>query len=1012
MGDSNWSDYTISFDLTSTDDDGIGAIFRYQDNNNYLRFIMVRDPSNKGQFRRIDKIVDGKPFQILAVDDKNSFEINKTYKIKIEVFGSSIKVFMDDSQILSTEDSTFKTGKVGLMTYASSGYFDNFCVSSKNGDSSTQNKDKPSSDVLTIILQIDNPYMTVNGVKKEIDPGRGTVPVIVKGRTLVPIRAIIEEMGGEILWDSGERKVTIKLKTTTIELWIDKKSAKVNGALKDLDVPPTIINGRTMLPLRFVAENLGCEVLWDGQTKTITIKYELKVEQEIVINKISSQGEKVIGPQGGELTLSDGTTLIVPPNSLKEDSKIKLTSIINPTFSSVDTLGFEIIGLSKLSGEITLKFQGEKGLNGDEYDIYGYIEERDERFEVISSYDSNSGLVEVKIKGQTENKNIIYPYFVLRPKNTAQSMGDKIWIYFGWSKEYTPKSSEKIMKLPYYEQTGGSCASTCTQMLLKGYTNLNFLLPEILSELKVSDNDFGINHSVIAGRLKDWISAITGFPVISIPQWNINNLRSRVLQELDKGHPVLIAYACKDSGKCTSGHVVLIIGYKNNGLELVIHDPSNISPPDNDDGTTYTIRDWNWIEKRRTTDLQRYQILYINGPFASQNFATITLPGNDETGGMCNGDLSFKVYNPNNKKYASQFLLQIKPSSNSAGTGLTWVDIKNKDINNKYKNIDIIPQEAEILNIKLYVYNSAFESKNLSLLTVIEHEDKVSLTVKNLSDNKRVLNLQPAGFNKNSRVEYSYEYKVEDIRDLTLSDKDGKLDINIWAILKDGDQILDFFKVKATINVLPKIKSIEPSTGKGGDIITIQGFSFGKNKSSKSKVMIGKREIEILSWSDKEIKVKLPEDIESGKVVVYTGEEFEYKSKEDIVFNVINIIGNLKDGIYIVRIDFYPKFDYCSGELVEGSYDSCFFKIELRKGVIKGLSYSDAYVIVTDTYVEKGNVKFNFYFKHYKYGDSFAVIVSGTINGIAVNEISFDGSVSNGKLKMYKFRDLLHRDLL
>jgi hypothetical protein len=50
--------------------------------------------------------------------------------------------------------------------------------------------------------------MTVNGVKKEIDPGRGTVPVIVKGRTLVPIRAIIEELGGTIGWDGNERKVT------------------------------------------------------------------------------------------------------------------------------------------------------------------------------------------------------------------------------------------------------------------------------------------------------------------------------------------------------------------------------------------------------------------------------------------------------------------------------------------------------------------------------------------------------------------------------------------------------------------------------------------------------------------------------------------------------------------------------------------------------------------------------------------------------------------------------------
>jgi len=50
----SFSDFIFSFDLTSTDDDGIGAVFRYQDKNNYYRFIMVKDPQNQGPFRRIE----------------------------------------------------------------------------------------------------------------------------------------------------------------------------------------------------------------------------------------------------------------------------------------------------------------------------------------------------------------------------------------------------------------------------------------------------------------------------------------------------------------------------------------------------------------------------------------------------------------------------------------------------------------------------------------------------------------------------------------------------------------------------------------------------------------------------------------------------------------------------------------------------------------------------------------------------------------------------------------------
>ncbi len=131
-----------------------------------------------------------------------------------------------------------------------------------------------------ITLQPGSPYMTVNGVKKEIDPGRGTKPVIIAkwGRTVVPIRAIVEALGGTIEWDGTERKVTINFNGTTIELWIGKPQARVNGQMKWIDeknhdVRPIIVNGRTMLPLRFVAENLGCSVQWDPTTRTITITY-------------------------------------------------------------------------------------------------------------------------------------------------------------------------------------------------------------------------------------------------------------------------------------------------------------------------------------------------------------------------------------------------------------------------------------------------------------------------------------------------------------------------------------------------------------------------------------------------------------------------------------------------------------------------------------------------------------------------------------------------------------------
>ena len=132
-----------------------------------------------------------------------------------------------------------------------------------------------------IILQIGNPYMTLNGVSQEIDPGRGTKPVIKNSRTLLPITAVIEALNGTVGWDATEKKVAVSVGSTNIELWIGKSTAKVNDVDTPIDstnskVVPEIINSRTMLPLRFITENLGCKVDWEPSTQTITITYPMR----------------------------------------------------------------------------------------------------------------------------------------------------------------------------------------------------------------------------------------------------------------------------------------------------------------------------------------------------------------------------------------------------------------------------------------------------------------------------------------------------------------------------------------------------------------------------------------------------------------------------------------------------------------------------------------------------------------------------------------------------------------
>lgn len=126
------------------------------------------------------------------------------------------------------------------------------------------------SDVV-VSLQINNPIMEVNGVETEIDIGRGTKPMITNGRTLVPIRAIIEAFGGVVGWEESTQSVLLTMEDDTIKLVINSNVAYLNNNAETLDVAPTVINDRTMLPIRFVAEGFNLGVAWDSSTQTVSI---------------------------------------------------------------------------------------------------------------------------------------------------------------------------------------------------------------------------------------------------------------------------------------------------------------------------------------------------------------------------------------------------------------------------------------------------------------------------------------------------------------------------------------------------------------------------------------------------------------------------------------------------------------------------------------------------------------------------------------------------------------------
>jgi hypothetical protein len=96
-------------------------------------------------------------------------------------------------------------------------------------------------------------------------------PYIKDNRTLVPIRFIVEQLGAQVGWDEKNKQVTIEKDGKKIILKIGSKDVSVNNSKVTLDVPAEIKDNRTMVPLRFISEAFGAQVGWDRTNKVVTI---------------------------------------------------------------------------------------------------------------------------------------------------------------------------------------------------------------------------------------------------------------------------------------------------------------------------------------------------------------------------------------------------------------------------------------------------------------------------------------------------------------------------------------------------------------------------------------------------------------------------------------------------------------------------------------------------------------------------------------------------------------------
>src|SRR5450759_74432 len=210
-----------------------------------------------------------------------------------------------------------------------------------------------------IVLQVGKPSMTVNGVSKSIDV-QGTVPVIVEGRTFLPIRAVVEALNGTIAWTAADQKVTIIMGSDVLELLIGKSTARVNGTPMSVDpanpkVVHFIIGGRTMLPVRFVAERLGGTVAWNDATKAATLTFGSATTLTVLsVTEIAKKVESVVyievafgdgkGASGSGFIISPDGRIVTNYHVIDGAASGKVVLNDGTTFTDIKVLGWDKVG--------------------------------------------------------------------------------------------------------------------------------------------------------------------------------------------------------------------------------------------------------------------------------------------------------------------------------------------------------------------------------------------------------------------------------------------------------------------------------------------------------------------------------------------------------------------------------------------------------------------------------------------------------------------------------------------
>ncbi len=258
---------TVSGETAEVDQNGNFTATLQLTSNNATLIIVAKDPAGNVSQTKLSVSVDTTPPALTVTNPVPFQEVHRlplVVKGKTEK-GATVTVNGNPAEVDSNGNFTY------VMNNLNETGFTMITVIAKDAAGNETKKVINVKYIKTTIikLQINNKVALVNSSTVQLD----AAPVIKNNRTLVPLRFVSEAFGATLSWDPIFRIIDITLGDSKIRLQIGTKFAAVNGKKVPLDVAPQLIKNRTMVPIRFVSEALNAEVLWDQNTKTITIIY-------------------------------------------------------------------------------------------------------------------------------------------------------------------------------------------------------------------------------------------------------------------------------------------------------------------------------------------------------------------------------------------------------------------------------------------------------------------------------------------------------------------------------------------------------------------------------------------------------------------------------------------------------------------------------------------------------------------------------------------------------------------